>query len=341
MTLDALAFESQFLDHLTPVWLALPEAVRGRFLVAETIVDRAIAKGIPDPAPVEVMVLRGQKQAPPQNRGNLALVASIGDIKIGRRLGYGPFAFLEHGAGQSYGQHSPAAASYAGGPDRSDNELFLVPNEYSAALWRSSYPNARVEVVGCPRLDGLPRREPGPPTVAISFHWPNALPYMGTALGDFQPMLPTLAGRFNVIGHAHPKFGWPEQMERLYRRVGIPFVADFDDVCRQADVYIADNTSTLFEFAATGRPVVVLNAAHWSRKGGPGLRFWEAADVGVNVSPKDDLIVAVERALEDGPEERANREAALDMVYPVRLGGAALAADAVLAWLRSKVEVAA
>jgi hypothetical protein len=35
-----------------------------------------------------------------------------------------------------------------------------VPNEYSARAWRASYPDARVEVVGCPKLDDLPAARP-------------------------------------------------------------------------------------------------------------------------------------------------------------------------------------
>src|SRR5690349_18098515 len=44
--LDALAFERQFVDHLAPLWRALPEAVRGRFLVDPALVDHAMKRGI-------------------------------------------------------------------------------------------------------------------------------------------------------------------------------------------------------------------------------------------------------------------------------------------------------
>lgn len=312
------------------------------------LLDRARAKGI-DAEPIDANALRAVPQAPPNRHGNPALVASIGDIKIGRRLGYGPFAFLEHGAGQAYGAATPIHASYAGGPDREDNELFLVPNEYAANLWRRAYPDARVAIVGCPKLDTLPRREPGPPTVCISFHWNAPLSvsgYAGNALGDYLPVLPELAKRFRVIGHAHPKGDWPVRMERDYRRAGIPFVADFEDVCRQADVYVCDNSSTIFEFAATGRPVVLLNTKEWARARGkdphpPGLRFWDAAHVGINVNRPEDLCDAVAEALEDAPARQTAREGALGFVYGLRTNGAAAAATAVLDWLASRQAVAA
>jgi UDP-N-acetylglucosamine:LPS N-acetylglucosamine transferase len=204
--------------------------------------------------------------------------------------------------------------------------LNLVPNETCAERWRASYPQTPTVVIGCPKLDELPKREPGPLTVAISWHWPASLlisGYAGNALPDFVPQLGPLAKRFNVIGHAHPKPGWPDQMRGIYRGLGIPFVRDFDDVCRQADVLVMDNSSCIFEFAATGRPVVLMNAANWRRGPELGLRFWAASHVGVNVGPNESLVEAVALALADPPEQQAARRDALSIVYQPSLSGAA------------------
>ncbi len=329
--MDALAFEPQFLDHLAPVWHALGQP--GTFLVDPSLVERARAKGIA--AVAQPRPRHEVAYPPPRFDGPEALVASYGDIKEARRLGYGPFAFLEHGAGQTYdGQPN---GSYSGGPDRADNGLILVPHQRVGDIWQRAYPNARIAVVGCPKLDSLPLRDGGgPPTVAISFHWRAPLSvsgYAGNALGDFLPILPELAKRYEVIGHAHPKGDWPDQLQRLYQRAGIRFVREFEDVCRQADVYVCDNSSTIFEFAATGRPVVLLNAKVWSRKHDIGLRFWDAADVGINVWPQDDLFTAIDEALADPPERQIAREAALAKVYGLRTNGAAAAATAINDWL--------
>jgi hypothetical protein len=361
--MDAIACERQFLDHLAPVWRLLPPQHRGRLLTDESLVDHARALGVEAEA-IDAAALR-RSSLPPTARpgdGPAAFVVSIGDTKVARRLGYRRFAFMEHGAGQAYiGDRDRVAQrhpSYAGGVDRDDVGLFLVPNEYSADLWRRAYPAARVELVGCPKLEDLPVREPGPgPVVAISFHWPGfTCPEADTALGYYLKDLPALAAAFTVIGHAHPKADWPSRVERYFRRAGIPFVADFADVCRQADVYACDNSSTTFEFAATGRPVVVLNSPRYRRNVNHGLRFEPspgcsireglhfcgAAHVGVQVDEPGELVAGVERAVLDEPSDRAARERALEAVYPIRTGAAQAAAAAITSWIEAKVdEVAA
>jgi len=347
MAIDCVANESQFIDHCAPVWLAMPATDRGRFLVEPRLLDHARSRGL-DATPVDrLMVNRGGIIKPNPRANRPALVASYGDIKEARRMGYGPLVFMEHGAGQSYaGARGPQATnpSYPGGADRSDVALFLVPNEPCAAQWRAAYPAARVEVVGSPRLDGLPRRIPdGQTTVATSFHWDGKYvsPECGTALGTFAPVLPDLAKRFHVIGHAHPKGDWPIRMERVFRRAGIEFVRDFEEVCRRADVYVCDNSSTIPEFASTGRPVVLMNDRHYRRNVHHGGRFWTWATIGIQVDDPAFLGDAVAEALEDPEDVAIAREAALNLVYGLRTNGAAAAVAAINDWLASRHQVAA
>ena len=337
--LDAFAFERQFLDHLAPVWRALPDDVRGELKTSTALVGHATSLGL-QAVGIDVETIR-QRTPPPKamiREGPRAFVTSIGDTKVARRFGYSKFAFMEHGTGQAYiGERSLAARrhpSYAGGMDREDVELFMVPNEYSAALWRAAYPTAGVEIVGSPRLDHLhPRRADGTTTVAISFHWPGFVcAEADTALGDYLPMLAELPRRFNVIGHCHPKADWPRRMKRTYDRAGIEFVESFDEVCERADVYVVDNSSTLYEFASTGRPVVVLNSRHYRRNVHHGQRFWDAAHVGVNVDAKEHLVGSIERALRDARTDAERREDALGLVYAYRTGGALRASDALSRW---------
>jgi hypothetical protein len=355
--MDAIACESHFLDHIAPIWHELPD--KGRFLVDAPLLERAKSKGI-DAEPIAAQTIREAfTQQPPRYDGPPALVASIGDVKVGRRLGYGPFVFLEHGAGQWYGGQPNGGqpndrnhASYSGGPDHDDSGLFLVPNETVAQRWRTRYPRAQVAIVGCPKIDSLPPRGGGDhPVVAVSFHWPAPSQIgwglAGTAWHEYRDTLPKLAERYTVIGHQHPNWlqrGYGRPPSQTYATLGIPFVEDFEDVCAQADLYVCDNSSTIWEFAATGRPVVLLNTPGWAQSRGRLTyppRFWSEADVGLNVDRAADLVSTVERALEDPPDVQLAREASVNRVYGLRTNGAAAAATAITDWLASREKVAA
>ncbi len=317
--IDAAAGQEHFADHILPIWLALPEAERGTFYAP------SVRPGVPN------MV---RPAIPPKSRRPI-LVASAGDMKRAHNIGR-PIALMEHGCGQSFGGDPKADrfSSYAGHAHRDPVSMFLHPGNHPAGRDRARYPKARVEVVGCAKLDKLPKREGTPDqVVCVSFHW-NCMITAETepAYRAFQDHVRRLvkAPGITVIGHGHPRE--IRKLRNWYQRLGIETVPNFEDVCRRADVYVNDASSTLFEFASTGRPVVVLNSPRYRRNIDHGLRFWEASGVGVNVSTADDLEGAVRLALTDPPEQRAAREAALDLVYAYRTGGAARAAAALVDW---------
>jgi hypothetical protein len=295
--IDLLASRPQYLAHLQPVWDALPRVRRGR-----------------DDGP---------------SGTDAVLVASAQDLALAHRLHYRHVAYLEHGIGQTYG---PELVGYPGGIGRGTVGLFLSPNEHAAAADRAAYPRTRVAVVGDPTLESLPHREPGPTAVAVSFHWEcHALPETRSALGHYRRALAPLAERWPLIGHGHPKAH--RELARLWRSLGVEFVPSWPEVLRRADVYVCDNSSTIFEFASTGRPVVVLNAPWYRRDVEHGLRFWPAASVGVQVDQPGELAGAIERAMDDPPAQQHRRDMALRLVYAHRTGAATRAAAAIEEWL--------
>jgi hypothetical protein len=302
VSLDVLCSLPHYAAHLEPVWASLPAQLRGRW---------------------HPQARRGS--APPDGA---VLVASAHDLGLAVRAGYRRVAYLEHGAGQSYGQ----AHGYPGGKGRGPVDLFLSPGPLAAAADRAAYPAARVVEVGSPVLELLPAREPGPPAVAVSFHWPcGVAPEAGTALPHYRRALAGLAERYPLLGHGHPKAA--RELERLWRGLGVEYVPSWHEVLRRADAYVCDNSSTLFEFASTGRPVVVLNAPWWRRSVSYPPRFWQAASVGVQVEQPGELEAAVALALEDRPGQRRARRAALRLVYARRRGAAQAAARALEEWL--------
>ncbi len=314
MQIDAYASRGHYRHHLAPVWDALTPERRGEFYDLASLVPHS---------------------------PNLTVVAASGDLAKMRALGR-PVALMEHGCGLSYGgdlsyrgRVAAESPSYAGGASR-DAVLFLHPGEHPAARDRARYPDARIEVVGSPRLDALPGREPGTPTLAVSFHWDTTIsPETRSAFIYYRDAVAAMArtvartGEFQIIGHAHPRY-WA-RVEPWYERHGIEAVESFEEVCRRADIYAVDNSSTLYEFAATGRQVIVLNAPFYRRGIHHGPRFWDAIP-GPEVDEPSTLLDIVRREFAHPTLWHDRREAAVSKVYAYRSGASARAAKVLEDW---------
>lgn len=333
--IDFRAREIHFLEHLAPVWHALPELARGRFYVDARLLSRALE--------LELDAVEGW---PTRDRSRACAVASWGDLRIVTRVR--PVSVLfEHGAGQSY-RGEPGSrrhASYVGGRGREGVKLFVVPGQHAAAANRRYYPTTPNAVVGSPRVDALaqiPRLE-GPRAAALSFHWRcKVSPETGSAIDHFAHALEKTrveleAAGVELLGHGHPRIF--SELEELYLEAGIEPVRSFEEVVARADLYAVDNSSTLFEFAALDRPVVVLNSPEYRRGIEHGLRFWDAASVGLQVDRPAELASSILEALEDRPELAASRAAAVARVYACTDGTSARRAATALLELVKRCKV--
>jgi hypothetical protein len=218
-------------------------------------------------------------------------IRSIGNVRIKRIrfLGDREVIGLTTSTGtfvaEGFASHnSTDHPSYPGGRDQDQVGLFLVPNQHAADRTLAAYPDANVAIVGCPKLDKLPKRKrgDGKPVVAVSFHFSSSVaPETRTTWPLYRAHVAELARTIKVLGHAHPRL--LDQLGPYYRSNRIEVARSLDEVFERADLYVCDNSSSLFEFASTGRPVLVLNAPWFRPKARHGLRFWAAAGVGIQV----------------------------------------------------------
>lgn len=116
-----------------------------------------------------------------------------------------------------------------------------------------------------------------------------------------------------ILGHSHPRMrGF---LEPFWKRLGVPFLPHFSDILDWTDLYICDNSSTLYEYASTGRPVLVLDAPWYRTYVNHGGRFWDWADVGVRIQDPSQLPEALSKALEDPPEVKDRRDSIVAAAY--------------------------
>lgn len=322
--MDAYATERHYLDHLRPVYNLVNTLHPGTLWLAGA-------------------QYHGQMRAMTR-AATPTLVASWWDSITARRMGR-PVIYLEHGAGQTYGDG--AHASYSGGPDHEGTVLFLCPNEAVALRWRTAYPQVPAVVVGCPKLDSYHSRRvhwvrpPGQPrTVAISFHSNAALlPETAGAFNAWEPHLPAVvadlqANGWHVLGHSHPRL-W-RKAQQAWAQAGAEPVADFTEVLERADVYVADNTSTLPEAASCGIPLVWVWAPWWRPEVNHGGRFGDWVGDQVQCDSWVDLAEMVNYAASDPADAKTSRQAMVRKVYAHTDGHATYrAADAILKVLGS------
>ncbi len=319
--IHAYASQPNYWRHLSPV----VDELRARGLEVRCWAARAAqpwGARIPDPGF--------------RNLGGLIVVASWVDA---RKAAPHPAVYLEHGAGQTYADGSPTG--YAGAPKLDHVRLFLAPNEEVAGRWRGAYPQAAVQSVGSPALDQHHTNQAErpkynylssePPLVAITSHWPcgvcpetmPALPLYERAIGEVYK----LETSFRLVGHAHPR--GMRRTRAMWDRLGIPFEVDPDQVLRQADLLVADNTSLLYEAAAIGLPSLSLNAPSYRREVEHGLRFWSHVP-GLQCDAPRDLQSSILDALADPPEAQDLRARAAARAYSHRDGrSSSRAADAI------------
>lgn len=329
--IDFLACERHNFDHLLPVWKLIHEKYRGQFHILTEIDNKDHFSNSPFP-----LCFHDSSNDITQHLNahkNIIVTSSFYDnflIDIER-----PLIFISHGGGQTYiGQYEYQIS-------RKNYYLDILPNHHTSAIFKQRYHQSKKIVVGSPKMDAWHKnfnKSKNPrPVIAISFHFDRkAIPESRSAWPHFETIIEKLAhqDRWKILGHGHPRM--LDILSPSYKKYGIEIITNFEKILECADIYICDNSSTLYEFASIDKPVIVLNAPWYRRDVEHGLRFWEHATVGINCDHPDDLMQAIELALLDLPEQQEKRKKAVHGVYAYTDGNAASrAAEAIMAFAGS------
>lgn len=302
MKVDAVCAQPHYLDHVLPIWDALPETNRGDLICWHKA--RAAAQRLGLPHMTEVT-----------ESDRLTIVASVKDAKRAAAAGR-PLAYTDHGTGQPFRDTQGRIIPEGVGEPRPEAAVILTGGPFITWVKHQiNGPTANIVMTGSARVERL-RQVPRPsePLIVFSTHWDHTIaPEARGCMGTYWAAIKRLAKRYPVAVHAHPRTDG--KWKREAQRAGLEFIDHFDDVVRRATLYAVDESSTLFEFAALDRPVLVLNAPWYRRDHHHGLRFWEASTVGVNVDTPAELEAKLQLALEDPPEQRRLRREAIAYAY--------------------------
>jgi hypothetical protein len=184
----------------------------------------------------------------------------------------------------------------------------LAPNDFIADRYRTE--GIAATVVGTPKLDGylaLPRGE----AVAVGFHWTTAV--YSRVMADYEVPLRELAKQVEVIGHGHPR-AW-RRLRPYWEALGIEPVEDFREVVMRSGVWVCDHSSTLYEYAALDRPVVMLKGMGHRPFTSTGLRYTVHEGIGPEAGPKD-MVATVLEAIQAPESYREPRRMMTMELFP-------------------------
>ncbi|HND47902.1 MAG TPA: hypothetical protein PLL95_05035 [Anaerolineales bacterium] len=313
MRIDFLARQPYFVDHLLPIYLALPSHLQGDFYaMGATVRNRLVGK---------VPAQNIRDYVDDGECGHMPIVtAAYGDaVRASTADPIRRVILIEHGVGLTFGK-----AAYADGAGQR-NRFALIPVQ-NQFVFNKVHPEVKHiphPIVGVPKLDkwkGYKKVAPkDKPLIVFAFHHgdKHSRPAeVGSAWEHYYEHLPILAKSHNIAVHHHPSSGGTRQVfTDLIRQHGIREILEFDEVMSSADVLINDCGSASYEFTVTGKPVILLNAPWFDPKREWGIRFWSYADTGIQVNNPGELHGAILDTLALDPR-RLQRERAVRDLFP-------------------------
>lgn len=298
-------------NHLAPIYLALPDELKGLFFARDKGVERCRYFGI---EPTRMRRL---------NKNDICVVASHNEY---RQSSPAQVIYVNHGAGQTYQAEGRNAnnPSYSGGTDRDRAILFICPSERDAEVNRLGHPQAEAVAAGVPYLDRF-HGHVSPKDGPIGITWHADIRYVSETRTAFphykQALIDLIRSReFDIIGHCHPRA--ERNFKEFWRAHGVRYEPDYFKVLEESSLLVVDNSSSLYEAAALDKPVAVLSAPWYRRHVHHGLRFWDQIP-GVHIEEPDQLASGIRLALSDPPDMQARRREVVQHVYGNLIDGRA------------------
>jgi len=295
--LNFYATYEHYFDHMLPIWEQLPKKYRGTFYLNQRVANKAKR-------------LKVEHKVGFPESDDLVLVASYGDFTHTK----GDVVYMEHGIGHTY---SNDHSGFAGGKHKERVVLFLNQHHITQEKNTLANPLAKNVIIGTPKMDKwdkMPMFQGEKPIVCVSFHWDNKVaPEARTAFPFYSRVLPVLETQkdFELVYHGHPKEDWT----KVFKNKEIRFLKSQEEVFTQADIYICDNSSSMYEFLVTGKPVIYLNCKWYRKDVKHGIRFWDYI-AGLQIDQPFKLLQGVLDTIKNPDKFAIKREQVVKELYP-------------------------
>jgi hypothetical protein len=312
MKIQFFASHQHYYDHMLPVYNGLHHKQRGKLIVHERVkshkgksyhsslaMSNALDKSLP------VMVA---------GHSDMIVVNKFCDRVV----------YMEHGIGLNYTKPNSGLCDSS---NREGVVLILSPNEKSYCLSKAANPEVKNYIIGMPLMDNLFTLDKPeyPNRICFSFHFDTAVfHFMRSSVTYYRDEIVNLyRNGYDVVIHAHPRaqkniFAW-------FVQNGIPperMIRDFRRAVEESYLYVCDNSSTIFMFAAVPyRRVVLLNRPSWiesfQRRDKINFRFWQYSGIGKNIFTSKDLRQAIDAELKRDPDMRyKTKREMIDAIFP-------------------------
>lgn len=308
--------DAHYFDHIAPIWKRIPSEYKGTFFIEPQSFNKSKEYEI------EVSIEK------PKN--GFTLIAGYKDYCV---LKNNKIIYMEHGIGHTYGFQHPA---YAGEKGKDKVVLFLNQHFLTHQKNIKTYPKISNFIIGTPKMDQYPivSSIKEKPLVCISFHWNDNknIPEMKNSFNYYKKIIPILKDReeFDLVFHGHPKD--EKVWEDYCKKNNIKKIKYLDEVLKEADIYICDNSSSMYEFAALNKPVIVLNNPEYRKSVAGHIRFWEYIP-GLEVNEPEELLPSIIRTIKNPKEFEKNRLDIINHLYPYRGYSSQRAAEVIVNFL--------